>query len=276
MTALLHGARAHPTLAAALLLGGALLLLALVATFWTPHVPGRINMRLRFALPSDANWLGTDHFGRDLASMMMQGARNTLAIAVTGVLSGAALGVLVGLWAASQGGFAGRVAMRVVDFLIAFPAVLAAVIVAAVLGPGVVTAVGAIAIASLPVFARLARVGALEVLTRDFVAASRAAGRGEGWILANHVLPNIAGLVVVQAASQLAVAALIEAGLSFLGLGMQPPAASLGRMLADSQTHLSRAPQLALYPGALLALIVLCFSLLGDGLRDALDPRRRP
>lgn len=275
MTRLARAARGNPTLVAALLLGALLLLLALVATFWTPHAPGRINMRLRFGPPSEMNWLGTDHFGRDIASMMMQGARNTIAIALCGVLSGAAIGILLGLWAAAQGGLAGRAAMRVVDFLIAFPAVLAAVIVAAVLGPGVTTAIAAIAISSLPVFARLARVGALEVLTRDFVAASRAAGRAEWWILANHVLPNIAGLIVVQAASQLAVAALIEAGLSFLGLGMQPPAASLGRMLADSQTHLSRAPQLAILPGVLLALIVLCFSMLGDGLRDALDPRRR-
>ncbi|MCS6931046.1 MAG: ABC transporter permease [Acetobacteraceae bacterium] len=275
MSGVLRAARANPALAAALLLGLLLLAVCLLATVWTPHAPGRINMRLRFAPPSDVHWLGTDHFGRDLASMMMRGARNTVAIALSGVLAGAVPGVAVGIWAAARQGLAGRAVMRVVDFLIAFPAVLAAVVVAAVMGPGLGTAVVAIAVASVPVFARLARVAALEVLARDFVAASRAAGRGEGWILVSHVLPNIAGLVLVQAASQLAVAALIEAGLSFLGLGMQPPEPSLGRMLADSQTHLSRAPQLALYPGALLALIVLCFSMLGDGLRDALDPRGR-
>jgi peptide/nickel transport system permease protein len=275
MSGLLRAARANPTLAAACLLGALLLAVSLLASVWTPHAPGRINMRLRFAPPSDANWLGTDHFGRDLASMLMRGARNTIAIALSGVLAGAAAGVAVGIWAAAQQGLPGRAVMRVVDFLIAFPAVLAAVIVAAVMGPGLGTAIVAIAVASVPVFARLARVAALEVLSRDFVAASRAAGRSEGWILVHHVLPNIAGLIVVQAASQLAVAALIEAGLSFLGLGMQPPEPSLGRMLADSQTHLARAPQLALHPGALLALIVLCFSMMGDGLRDALDPRGR-
>jgi len=265
--------RRHPVLAAGLALAGVALAVALLSLAWTPYPPARIAMARRLQPPSALNWLGTDHFGRDVASLVMAGLRNSLAIAAAGVALGAALGVALGATVAAIRGAAEEVAMRVVDFAYAFPAVLAAVVIAALLGAGPVATVVAIAVANAALFARLVRAAAVDLWTRDFVRATLALGRGRIGTVFHHVLPNLAGLVAVQAATQLAVALLVEAGLSYLGLGLQPPDASLGRMLNDAQTHLAGAPTLAIFPGLALALAVLAAGLVGDGLRDLIDPR---
>ena len=205
----------------------------------------------------------------------MIGARNSLTIGVVSVALGGGLGTLLGIVAAADGGLVDGAIMRACDALFALPSVLSAILLGALVGPGPLTAVLAIGLFMVPVFARVTRGAALQVRSRDFILAARMAGKGEARISAEHVLPNILGQIVVQAAIQLALAILTEAGLSFLGLGLAPPAPSWGRMLADSQTYLAQAPHLALAPGLAIALAVLGFNLLGDGLRDLLDPRRR-
>jgi peptide/nickel transport system permease protein len=269
----MNALRRNPALAAGALLTLAALAIALVSLWWTPYPPARIAMARRLQAPSALNWLGTDHFGRDLMSMMMVGMRNSLAIAVAGVALGGAVGAALGLAAVAIRGLAEEALMRAMDFVFAFPAVLAAIIVMAIMGPGSVTTVVAIAVANVAIFARLARAAALDVAAREFVRAAKALGCGPARIALVHVLPNLAGLLVVHATVQIAVALLIEAGLSYLGLGIQPPYPSLGRMLNDAQTNMGRAPTLAIFPGLGLAAIVLGINLLGDGLRDLLDPR---
>lgn len=263
----------HPTLIAGAVLVALAVALALLSLAWTPYPPMRIAMGRRWLPPDATHWLGTDHFGRDIASMIMAGLRNSLAIAATGVALGGLAGTALGLAAATFRGPLDEASMRLVDFVYAFPAVLAAVVVAALLGPGAPAVALAIAIANTAIFARLVRATADRLWARPFVRAAVALGGSRLGIAWRHVLPNLLGLLAVQAASQFGVALLVEAGLSYLGLGLQPPAASLGRMLNDSQTHLGRAPWLAIFPGAALALVVLGAGLLGDGMRDRLDPR---
>jgi peptide/nickel transport system permease protein len=269
--------RLRPNLA--LVMGGALtavlLVTALVSRVWTPEVPTRVRVALRLKPPLELGLLGTDHFGRDVASLLMAGAWNSLAIAWPAVLLGAALGVAVGCAAAALRGAFDEVAMRVSDVVFAFPAVLSAIMLGAVLGSGPLAAVLAIAVFNVPVFARVSRGVALQVWTFDYVAAARALGKHPLRITWEDVLPNIAGVLIVQVTIQLALAILTEAGLSYLGLGVRPPNPSWGRMLSDSQTFLSQAPHLAIAPGVAIALSVLGLNLLGDGLRDALDPTLR-
>jgi peptide/nickel transport system permease protein len=189
---------------------------------------------------------------------------------------GLTFGLALGLIAATrEGSLLDEAIMRLCDFTFAFPAVLTAILILTFLGPGLVNAIIAIGIFNIPVFARMARGAALQVLARDFIRAARAAGLTTFRILTRHVLPNITGLIIVQASVQFALAILAEAGLSYLGIGTQPPNPSWGRMLNDSQTFLAQAPHLALFPGAAIALAVLGFNLLGDGLRDVLDPKSK-
>ncbi len=248
---------------------------ALLSQVWTPEVPTRMRFALKLKGPLAQGLLGTDHFGRDLTSMLMVGAWNSLSIAMLAVLLGACAGTALGVGAAARGGLLDGAIMRLCDILFAFPSVLSAIMLAALMGPGALTAVVAIGVFMIPVFARVTRGAAAQVWARDYVLAARAAGKGAGRITLEHVLPNIAGQIIVQATIQLGLAILTEAGLSFLGLGIAPPAPSWGRMLADAQTYLTTAPHLALVPGIAIAVTVLGFNLLGDGLRDLIDPRRR-
>ena len=260
----------------ALVVGGSLTTLliatAIVSTVWTPEVPSRVRVALRLRGPLEAGLLGTDHFGRDVASMLMAGAWNSLAIAWPAVLLGAVAGIAIGCAAAALRGVFDEIAMRVSDVVFAFPAVLSAIMIGALVGSGPFSAVLAIAIFNVPVFARVSRGVALQVWTFDYVAAARALGKHPIRITWEDVLPNIAGVLIVQITIQLALAILTEAGLSYLGLGVRPPNPSWGRMLSDAQTYLSQAPHLAIAPGLAVALSVLGLNLLGDGLRDALDP----
>jgi len=259
--------------------GGAIALIfviiAAVTLVWTPYPWVEMNIPGRLQPPSFEHLLGTDHFGRDVLSMLMKGTHNSIVVALVAVGIGIGIGVPVGLFAAGRGGWLDELVMRAADFTFAFPALLSAVMITALAGPGAVNSIIAIGIFNIPVFARLARGAALVVLTREYIAAARLAGAGATRIAIEHVLPNIASVLIVQATIQFALAILAEAGLSYLGLGTQPPNPSWGKMLNEAQTMIYLAPHLVIFPGLTIALTVLGLNLLGDGLRDALDPRLR-
>jgi peptide/nickel transport system permease protein len=265
----------HPALVAGAALTLALVAIALVSLAWTPYPIAGINVAQRLQGPSAAHWLGTDQLGRDVLSMLMAGSRNSFAVGFVAVGIGLSVGAALGTFAAARGGWIDDSVMRLADFTFAFPAVVSAIMITALAGPGAINAIVAIGIFAIPVFARLARGAALQLWSRDFVLAARAAGKGAFRITVEHVLPNIAGILVVQATIQFALAILAEAGLAYLGLGAQPPSPSWGKMLYEAQTYMQRAPLLAVFPGAAIALAVLAFNLLGDGLRDLVDPRLR-
>lgn len=265
-----------PSFLIGLALTATIVLGALLSYVWTPHSPTQMMILNRLKPPSAANWFGTDQFGRDVFSMIMVGARNSLAVGLGAVGIGMIIGTTLGLLAAiRRDGLLDHVIMRTADFTHAFPAVLTAIMITAVAGPGMLNAVVAIGVLNLPYFARLARGVAIQIWTRDFIQAARAAGLTQAQITLRHVLPNVAGVIVVQATIQFALAILAEAGLSYLGLGTQPPNPSWGRMLNEAQTFMAVQPWLAIFPGAAIAIAVLGFNLLGDGLRDAIDPRLR-
>jgi len=258
-------------------LGGALVLLvfaaALVSLVWTPWPPYDIDIAARLKPPSAAHWLGTDALGRDIVSLLLVGARSTILVGVIAVGIGLTFGVCLGLTAAVQRGWVAELIMRMSDFAFAFPAVLSAIMLAAAIGPGMVTSIIAIGIFQIPIFVRVTRGSANAVWAREFVLAARTSGKGNFRITIEHVVPNILSVLIVQATIQFALAILAEAALSYLGLGTQPPQPSWGRMLNDAQTLLFQEPSLAVYPGAAIAIAVLGLNLLGDGLRDLLDPR---
>jgi peptide/nickel transport system permease protein len=257
-------------------LTGVVIAMALMSWLWTPYPPTQMMILNRLKPPSGANWFGTDQFGRDVFSMIMLGARNSLAVGLGAVGIGVVVGTTLGLLAAiRRDGWLDNLIMRTADFTHAFPAVLTAIMITAIAGPGMLNAVVAIGVLNLPYFARISRGAALQIWTQDYIQAARAAGLDNLQITWRHVLPNIAGILVVQATIQFALAILAEAGLSYLGLGTQPPNPSWGRMLNEAQTFMAMQPWLAIFPGAAIAVTVLGFNLLGDGLRDALDPRLR-
>ncbi|MGY2046808.1 ABC transporter permease [Methylobacterium sp. JK268] len=260
-------------------LGAAITLLlvgtALLSLAWTPEDPARMRILQKLKPPLVSGLLGTDPLGRDVASMLMRGAFNSLAIAFAAVGIGAILGTAIGVAGAARRDLVDAVLMRVCDALFALPPILSAILLGALLGPGAGTAILAIGLFMVPVFARVTRGAAMQVWVREYIAAGRMAGKGPVRLTLEHVLPNIAGAIIVQVTIQLAMAILTEAGLSFLGLGPVPPNPTWGRMLADSQTYLVQAPHLALAPGLAIAASVLGLNLLGDGLAARLDPRRR-
>ena len=266
-------ARRHPSF----VLGGMLTLLfvgsAALSLLWTPWPATEIDVPNKLALPSAAHWLGTDSLGRDIVSQLLVGARTSFAVGVVAVLIGLICGVALGCLAAARRGWVEEAVMRLSDFAFAFPALLSAIMLGAIYGPGIVTGIVAIGIFNIPVFARTARASANAVWAREYVLAARAAGAGPWRITFDHVLPNIASVLIVQATVQFATAILAEAALSYLGLGTQPPTPSWGRMLNEAQTQMFQAPQLAIWPGAAIALAVLGLNLIGDGLRDLLDPK---
>ncbi|RMF36839.1 MAG: ABC transporter permease [Alphaproteobacteria bacterium] len=260
--------------------GGALstlfLLAAAISYVWTPYDVTQHAIAIRLQPPSAAHWLGTDQLGRDILSMLMMGARISIAVALVAVGLGMAAGVPLGLAAAARrGGWLDEIIMRANDIILAFPALLTAVMITAVFGPGAVNAIIAIGIFFTPVFARLARGAALSLWTLDFTLAARVAGKSRLRISLEHILPNIANLLVVQGTISFALGILAEAGLAYLGFGAQPPTPSWGRMLAEAQTLTAIAPHVAIFPGLAIVVTVLGLNLMGDGLRDLLDPRLR-
>lgn len=249
---------------------------ALVSYVWTPFDAEALNIPNKLKIPDAVHWFGTDHFGRDIFSMIMVGARTSIAVALIAVGIGILLGVPLGLASAARsGGWLDEVIMRGNDLVFAFPALLIAIMITAVFGPSAVNAIIAIGIFNIPVFARLSRGSALSLWTRDYVLSARVAGKGALRISIEHILPNIMNLLIVQGTIQFSLGILAEAGLSYVGLGAQPPIPSWGRMLADSQTLITLAPHMALFPGFAILLTVLGLNLMGDGLRDLLDPRLR-
>lgn len=265
----------HPRFFAGLAVTALLCAMALLSLVWTPYPPSKIQIAQKLKGPLEYGLLGTDQLGRDVLSMVMAGAWNSLSVATVAVAMGALVGTLVGVAAAARRGIPEALAMRACDIVFALPPILSAMMLGAFLGTGRMTAIIAIAVFMIPVFARITCGAAKQVWARDYVLAARGAGKGPVRITLEHVLPNISSPIIVQVTIQLGLAILTEAGLSFLGLGMPPPAPTWGRMLADSQTYLGQAPWLAIAPGLAIALAVFGFNMLGDGLRDYLDPRER-
>ncbi len=258
--------------------GSIVLLLGLVAAFGAslaPYDPLAMDFTARFAPPSWAHPFGTDDFGRDLFSRVLHGAAVSFQVAFIAVGISGVAGVSLGLFAGYLGGWVDEAIMRAMDVLFAFPAVLLAITVMAVLGRGVENAMIAIAIVYMPIFARVTRGAVISVRDREFVTAARALGTGHARIMLAHVLPNAAGPILVQTSLSLAFAILAEAALSFFGLGTQPPDPSWGRMLAEGRAFLGQAPWMGIFPGLAIMAAVLGFNLLGDGMRDVLDPRWR-
>jgi len=259
-----------------LFLSSLVLLAALVSFVWTPFPHTTMNIPDKLQTPNMVHWFGTDHFGRDIFSMIMVGARTSIAVALVAVGIGMAIGVPLGLLAAARrGGWTDEIIMRANDLVFAFPSLVIAILITAVFGAGAINAIIAIGIFNIPVFARITRGAALSLWEREFILAARVAGKSGARISMEHILPNVMNLLIVQGTIQFSLGILAEAGLSYVGLGAQPPTPSWGRMLADAQTMVSFAPHLALIPGMAIILTVLGLNLMGDGLRDLLDPRLR-
>tara|TARA_A100001015_G_scaffold27875_2_gene30959 strand:- start:4887 stop:5738 length:852 start_codon:yes stop_codon:yes gene_type:complete len=249
-------------------------LLAIVSFFWTPYDVTSLEISNRFKTPSYNHFLGTDHFGRDILSMIMVGTQTSIAVAMVAVGIGILFGLPLGLIAAAKRGtFFDDLVMRFNDLIFAFPALIIAILITAVLGPGAFNAIIAIGIFNIPVFARVARGAALTQWSKEYILAAQVSGKGTILISIEHIIPNILNLLIVQATIQFSLGILAEAALSYVGLGAQPPIPSLGRMLADSQTMISIAPHMAIFPGLFIVITVLGLNLMGDGLRDYFDPK---
>ncbi|MXX90989.1 MAG: ABC transporter permease [Boseongicola sp. SB0677_bin_26] len=258
------------------LLAAAFAIGALLSLFWTPYDVTELAIATRLQAPSAIHWFGTDHFGRDILSMIMVGAQTSIAVAIVAVGIGMGVGVPLGLAAAARrGSLLDETIMRGNDLVFAFPSLLIAIMITTVFGPSALNAIIAIGIFNIPVFARLTRGAALPIWTRDYILSARVSGKGPVRISVEHILPNVTNLLIVQGTIQFSLGILAEAALSYVGLGVQPPTPSWGRMLADSQTLIAIAPHMAMFPGFAILLTVLGLNLAGDGLRDLLDPRIR-
>ena len=266
-------ARRHPSFVVGGVLSALLAAAALLSLFWAPYPPAEIDIPNKLQGPGAAHWLGTDSLGRDITSQLLVGAQNSIVVGVIAVGIGLGIGVALGCLASARRGWVEELIMRASDFTFAFPALLSAIMLTAIYGPGLVMSIVAIGIFNIPVFARITRGAANAIWARDFVTAARAAGKGPLAITVDHVLPNIANQLIVQATISFATAILAEAALSYLGLGTQPPQPSWGRMLNEAQTQMFQAPLLAVYPGVAIVLSVLGLNLMGDGLRDLMDPK---
>jgi peptide/nickel transport system permease protein len=249
-----------------------IVLATLLANVLAPYDPIALNARHRLEAPSTEFRFGTDRLGRDVLSRVVYGARSSLGIAASSVAIALALGSTLGLVAGFFGGIADLVIGRIMDVFFSFPALLLAIAVAAMLGPGVRNAALAIAVVYTPLFARVIRGPVISERHRDYVQAARVIGASAPTIIWRHILPNVVSPIIIQGSAALSTAILIEAALSYIGLGTQPPAPSWGTMLSEGRTFLETAPWMSIFPGLAIALTVLAFNLVGDGLRDALDP----
>ena len=271
---LLRSALRSPSFVAGAVVTLVFVALALLSFVWTPYNYAAQDIPHKLQSLSAAHWFGTDQYGRDVFSMILVGARTSIAVALIAVGVGVAIGTPLGLWAAAiRGTLLDEIIMRGNDLVFAFPALLIAILITAVFGPSATNAIIAIGIFNIPVFARLTRAAALSLWTRDFILAARVAGKGAARISVEHILPNILNPLVVQVTIQFSLGILAEAALAYVGLGAQPPTPSWGKMLADSQTLVSLAPHLVLFPGLAIVFTVLGLNLMGDGLRDIFDPR---
>lgn len=265
----------NPVTVLSALVLAAVVLIALTASWIAPYGVNDVDVPQALRAPSGAHWMGTDELGRDVLSRVLVAVQASMKVAVVSVTFAAIVGVTLGVLAGYRGGWLDTVVMRIVDVMFAFPVLLLALAIVAVLGPGLTTTILAIGVVYIPIFARVARASTLSVRVEPYVAVSRTMGSGPGYILTRHILPNITGPLIVQTSLSLAFAILSEAALSFLGLGLQPPQPSLGRMIFDSQGFVTLAWWMAVFPGLAIFVIVLACNLLGDGLRDVLDPKQR-
>lgn len=247
--------------------------IAVLAPWIAPHDPNTTNLRLRNAPPSTQHLLGTDGLGRDLTSRVIWGARVSLRVGIVSVSVGLVFGVLLGLVGGYFGGRVDDLINAAMDFLLAFPAILLAIAIVAALGPGLNQVMTAVGIAILPNFARVTRSAVISLRNLDYVTAARSLGASHVRIIARHVLPNVLTPIVVLATLNAAFAIIMEAGLSFLGIGVQPPDATWGSILSEGRTSIQNAPWITMSAGVAISLTVLGLNLLGDGLRDLLDPR---
>lgn len=253
----------------------AMVIFALFGQFFVPYGTNATDVTNALQAPSAVHLFGTDDLGRDVFTRVIISAQVSMRVALVSVAIALVVGVAVGIASGYAGGFTDNVLMRVVDVMFAFPMLILALAIVAMLGPGANTAMIAIGIVYIPIFARIARASTLSVRTEPYVQASLTMGTGHGRILIKHILPNISGPIIVQTSLSLAFAILSEAALSFLGLGVQPPQPSWGRMLFEAQSFMGSAWWLSVFPGAAIFITVLAFNLVGDGLRDILDPQRR-
>jgi peptide/nickel transport system permease protein len=264
--------RRNPLLVAGAIALAILAICAIFAPWIAPYDPLKISPRESLLAPSRAHWFGTDRYGRDVLSRVIFGARNSLIVAIAAVTISATVGGVLGLIGGYRGGTVDIVIGRLMDIIFSFPALLLAIAIAAVLTPGVRNAVIAIAIVYVPLFSRIVRGPTIAESSQEYVEAARVTGAGSGRILVRHVAPNVLSPWIVQFSVSLSHALLLEAALGFLGLGVQPPAPSWGLMLSEASDFINDAPWLSIFPGLAIMLAVLAFNLVGDGLRDALDP----
>jgi len=261
------------------LVGMAMLALFLVAGAFAPqlapHDPYEIDLEAGLRKPGEGHWLGQDELGRDLLSRVIYGARLSLVIGVIAVAIGVGFGVPMGALSGYYGGWFDLLLQRLIDVMLAFPGILLAIVLVAILGVGLPQVMVAVGIVSIPTYTRLVRGQVLAMRSQEFVDAARAMGATSGRVIWRHVVPNALAVIIVQSTLQFASAILAAAALGFLGLGAQPPAAEWGSMLSNARQYIRLAPHSVMYPGAAIMLTVLGFNLLGDAIRDALDPRMR-
>lgn len=260
---------------AGLIMIGALLLVAIFAPYIAPYEPNEQNILFRYQAPSAKHWLGTDEMGRDILSRIIYGSRISLQVGLISISLALLVGVILGLMAGYYGGFIDMLVMRLMDIMLAFPAILLAIAIVAILGPQLQNAMIAIAIINIPRFARVIRSSTLSIKESEYIKAARALGAKDIRIITRHLFPNALAPLIVQTTLSIATAILEAAALSFLGLGAQPPSPEWGAMLTDARSALQKAPWVATFPGLAIIFGVLGFNLLGDGLRDALDPKMK-
>jgi peptide/nickel transport system permease protein len=265
--------RRNKTAMVGLVLVVVIVIASMAATLIAPYDMRVQNVKARYLSPSSQHLMGTDEFGRDIFSRVFIGSRVSLMVGVSSILTAMVFGVLLGVYSGLKGGVVDQILSKVVDSLMSFPSLLLGILVVAALGPGVRNATLAIAIAFIPRFARVARGPTIVLKENEFIMAARAAGATDARIIFRHIIPNLVGEVVVMCSLWISTAIIIESSLSFLGLGVQPPTPSWGMMIKDGVDQIQLAPWLAVFPGLAISIAVLAFNLLGDGLRDLLDPK---
>ncbi|WP_096552183.1 nickel transporter permease [Ureibacillus thermosphaericus] len=260
-------------------IGGSFILLFMIIVFFAPllapYDPIQQDMLNKLQTPSSEHWFGTDNFGRDIFSRILYGTRLTMIVGFFSVALGATIGVLLGIISGYYGGKIDSVIMRIMDIFLAFPGILLALAIVTILGGSLINVIIAVSFSSIPIFARIVRASTLSVKKLEYIDAIRALGASDRRIIFKHIFPNITSPLIVQATLNIATAILSASGLSFLGLGAQPPTPEWGAMLSDGRNYLFNAPHVALFPGLSIVIVVLAFNLLGDGLRDALDPKNK-
>lgn len=249
------------------------IVIAIIGPFFTPFEPNAPNVMNKLQPPSADHWFGTDHQGRDIFSRIIHGMSLTLFVGFASVFLGSTVGVLIGLLSGYYGGRIDSIIMRIMDVLLAFPGILLALAIVSVLGGSLTNVIIAVAIFSIPVFARIVRASTMEIKKVEYIDAIKALGASDFTIITKHILPNIMSPIIVQATLNIATAILSASGLSFLGMGAQPPTPEWGAMLSDGRNYMYDAPHVGLFPGLAIIIVVLAFNVMGDGLRDALDPK---